>query len=200
MKSKTIRIALGLFTLIALGQTSCTEKQPTQDDVVKKNAEEYVKSKMNDPESYEFVKLEQIDSILFSDNIEYRKDYFSRSMESDQSSLERQESYRTKIPSMYDEKDMEDLKIKIKKNEIVLSKIDSIENQLGERKSEVASYTYIFSFRGKNALGAKILNEYVVQTDPSPDFKIINMTDDRDKIYLNPNDFPGYREMIEKNL
>jgi hypothetical protein len=200
MKYKTTRITLGLFAFIAIGLTSCAEKQPTQDDIVKKNAETYVKEKMNDPSSYEFVKLELMDSITFNENIEYRKDYFSRNMEYDQSSLERQEGYKTEIPSMYNENDVEELKAKIEKNERVLNKIDSLATILGDRKNEVASYTYIFSFRGNNALGAKILNEYVVQTDPTPDFKIINMTDDKDKIFLNPNDFPGYREMIEKNL
>ncbi len=200
MKNKTTRIALGLFVFIAIGLSSCSENQPTQDDIVKKNAEEYVKEKMNDPNSYEFVKLELMDSITFSENIEYRKDYFSRDMEYDLSSLERQEGYKTEIPSMYNEKDVEKLKAKIEKSERILSKIDSLATLLGDRKKEVASYTYIFSFRGNNALGAKTLNEYVVQTDPAPDFKIINMTDDQDKIFLNPNDFPGYREMIKKNL
>lgn len=200
MKNKTTRMALVFFALIAIGLTSCSEKQPTQDDIVKNNAETYVKEKMNDPSSYEFVKLELMDSVTFSDNIEYRKDYFSRNMEYDRSSLERQEGYKTELPSMYDEKDVEELKTKIEKNERIISKIDSLATLLGDRKNEVASYTYIFSFRGNNALGAKILNEYVVQTDPAPDFKIINMTDDKDKILLNPNDFPGYREMIEKNL
>jgi len=200
MRNRTTRITIGLFAFIAIGLTACSEKQPTQDEIVKKNAEEYVKEKMNDPNSYEFVKLELIDSITFSENIEYRKDYFSKNMEYDRSSLERQERYKTEIPSMYDEKEVEDVKAKIEKNERVLYKIDSLATLLGDRKSEVASYTYIFSFRGNNALGAKILNEYVVQTDPAPEFKIINMTDDKDKIFLNPNDFPGYREMIEKNL
>lgn len=200
MKNKITRMALGFFALIAIGLTSCSEKQPTQDDIVKNNAETYVKEKMNDPSSYEFVKLELMDSVTFNDNIEYRKDFFSRNMEYDRSSLERQEGYKTELPSMYDEKEVEELKAKIEKNERILSKIDSLATLLGDRKNEVASYTYIFSFRGNNALGAKILNEYVVQTDPAPDFKIINMTDDKDKIFLNPNDFPGYRKMIEKNL
>jgi len=200
MKRTTTKIAIGLFALASIGLTSCTEKEPTQEEIVKTNAEEYVKSKMNDPESYEFVKIELIDSVLYSDNIEYRKDNFKRNMEYDQSSLERLERYKTEIPSMYDEQEVQDLNDKIEKNERILSKIDSLETQLGDRKKEVASYTYIFSFRGNNALGAKILNEYVVQTDQAPDFNVINMTDDKDKIYLNPNDFPGYREMIEKNL
>ena len=200
MKNKTARITLGLFAFIAIGLTSCAKKQPTQDDIVKKNAKTYVKEKMNDPSSYEFVKLELMDSITFNENIEYRKNYFSGNMEYDQSLLERQEGHKTEIPSIYNEKDIEELKAKIEKNERILSKIDSLTTLLGDRKNEVASYTYIFSFRGNNALGAKILNEYVVQTDPAPDFKIINMTDDKDKIFLNPNDFPGYREMIKKNL
>ena len=138
--------------------------------------------------------------MIFSDNIEHREDYFTRKIEYDRSSLERQEGYKVELPSMYDEKNVEELKAKIEKNERILSKIDSLATLLGDRKNEVASYTYIFSFRGNNALGAKILNEYVVQTDPAPDFKIINMTDDKEKILLNPNDFPGYKKMIERNL
>ena len=72
MKNKTTRIALRLFAFIAIGLTSCSEKKTTQDDIVKKNAELYVKEKMNDPSSYEFVKLERMDSITFSDNIEFQ--------------------------------------------------------------------------------------------------------------------------------
>lgn len=200
MKKTTTKIAIGLFALVSIGLTSCAEKEPNRDEIVKKNAEEYIKSKMNDPKSYEFVKIELVDSVLYSDNIEYRKENFKRDMDYDQSSLERLEIYKTEIPSMYDEKEVEELNLKIEKNIRILTKIDSLASELGERKNEVASYTYIFSFRGKNALGAKILNEYAVQTDPAPEYKIINMTDEKDKMYLNPNDFPGYREMIEKNL
>lgn len=199
MKNKTTLLALGFFTLISIGLISCSEKKPTQNDLVREKSEAYIKEKMNDPKSYEFVKLELIDSITFNDNVEYRKNYFSRSMEYDRNSLERQEAYKTDLPSMYDEKDAEDLKAKIARNERILSKIDSLANII-EDKNEVASYTYIFSFRGNNALGAKVINEFVVQTNPAPDFKIINMTDDKDKIILNPNDFPGYSEMIKKNL
>lgn len=199
MKKQMTKIALGIF-LTLIGFTSCTEKQPTRDEIVKKNTEEYLKPKLNDPDSYEFVKLELIDSILYSDNIKYRKEYFQKDLENDKEDLERQERYKTEIPSMYKEEDVTELNEKIAKNEKILSAIDSLETELGPKKDEVASYTYIFSFRGNNALGAKILNEYVVQTDPEPNYKIINMTDDKDKVFLNPNDFPGYREMIEKNL
>jgi hypothetical protein len=200
MKKNTTNIAIGLFILVSICLFSCTEKVPTRNEIIQKNAEDYLKSKMNDPKSYEFVKIELVDSVLYSDNIKYRQENFKQDMEYDLSSLERLEGYKTEIPSLYDEKEVQGLKDKIEKNRRILSKIDSLAVKLGNKKNEVASYTYIFSFRGNNALGAKILNEYVVQTKPAPDFKIINMTDEKDKIYLNPNDFPGYREMIEKNL
>jgi hypothetical protein len=200
MKNTTSKIVLGLFALMTLGLTSCSEKKPNRDEIVIKNAEEYLKAKMNDPKSYEFVKLVLIDSVLYSDNIQYRKEAFSKYLEDDKDEIKRKEGYKIDLPSMYDEKEIEELKAQIAKNEKILMKIDSLETKLGNKKNEVASYTYVFSFRGNNALGAKILNEYILQTNPSPDFKVINMTDDKDKVYLNPNDFPGYREMIEKNL
>lgn len=200
MKNKTRKITIGLFVFIAIGLVTCSKKQLTQYEIVKKNAEEYVKEKMNDPSSYEFVKLELVDSVTFNDNMEYHKEYFSRNLEYDRRSLETLERYKIELPSMYNEKEVEDLKAKIEKNERILSKIDSLAYLLGERMNEVASNTYIFSFRGNNAFGAKILNEYVVQTNPAPNFEIINMTDDKDRIILNPNDFQGYTEIIEKNL
>jgi hypothetical protein len=200
MKIRTIRIAMGVFALVLYGLTSCTEKEPTQEEIVRINAEGYLKPKMNDPESYEYLKIELVDSVLYSDNIEYRKDNFKRNLELYQNSLERLESYKTDIPSMYDEQKVQDLNDKIENSKRILSKIDSLEILLGDRKKEVASYTYIFSFRGNNALGAKTLNEYVLQTGQAPDFKIINMTKDKDKIYFNPNEFPSYKEMIEKTL
>lgn len=200
MKKTTSKIVIGLFALITLGLTSCSEKKINREEIVTKNAEEYLKAKMNDPKSYEFVKLVLIDSVLYSDNIQFRKESFTKYLEDDKVEIKRKESYKIDLPSMYDEKEIDELKAKIAKNEKILMKIDSLETKLGNKKNEVASYTYVFSFRGNNALGAKILNEYILQTNSSPDFKVINMTDDKDKVYLNPNDFPGYREMIEKNL
>ncbi|NRT14694.1 hypothetical protein HNP99_001038 [Flavobacterium sp. 28A] len=200
MKKTTLKTLIGLFTLTTLALTSCSEKKPNRDEIVRKNAEEYLKEKMNDPKSYEFVKLELIDSVLYSDNIKYRKENFNKNIEDNKDEIKRKEEYKIEIPSMYDEREIEELKADIAKNEKIIAKIDSLETKLGTKKNQVASYTYVFSFRGNNALGAKILNEYILQTNPSPDFKIINMTDDKDKVFLNPNDFPGYREMIAKNL
>tara|TARA_R110002020_G_scaffold288474_1_gene503922 strand:- start:2353 stop:2955 length:603 start_codon:yes stop_codon:yes gene_type:complete len=199
MKKQMKKISLGIF-LTFIGFTSCTEKEPNQDEIVKKNAEEYLKPKLNDPNSYEFVKIELIDSVLYSDNINYRKENFQKDIEDNKENLERLERYKTEIPSMYNEEEVAELNEKIEKNEKILSEINALESNLGAGKNDVASYTYIFSFRGNNALGAKILNEYIVQTDPKPELRIKNMTDDKDKVFLNPNDFPGYREMIAKYI
>lgn len=188
----------GMLLILTIGLFSCGEKKATRDELVRIKAEEYVKSKMNDPATYEFVKLELKDSVLYSDNIDYRKEYFNRNMGYDKESLERLKGYKKEIPSMYSKEKEDELNVKIGKNEEILTAIDSIANVLGSRKNEVASYTYLFSFRGNNALGAKILNEYVLQTNPAPDYAVTNMTDDAKKIFLNPNDFPGYKEMILK--
>lgn len=187
-----------MLIILTIGLFSCGEKKPTRDELVRIKAEEYVKSKMNDPATYEFVKLELKDSVLYSANIDYRKEYFNRNMGYDKESLERLKGYKNEIPSMYSKEKEDELNDKIRKNEEILTAIDSLANELGSRKNEVASYTYLFSFRGNNALGAKILNEYVLQTNPAPDYEVINMTDDAKKIFLNPNDFPGYKEMILK--
>lgn len=182
--------------IIVIGLTSCSEKQPTRDGIVKNFAETFIKEKMNDPSSYEFVKQELIDSITFSDNIEFKKDELIRGIEYDRRSLERQEEYRT-YPTIYDESKVEKLKVNIERNERILLKIDSIANLLGDRKNEVTSYKYIFTFRGNNALGAKIVNEYFVQTESAPDFKIFTMTNEEGKLYPSIGNFPGYEEMIE---
>ena len=205
MKTITIKMIISILVLIALGFTSCSEKKsikktPTQDEIIKKITEDYLKPKLNDTNSYEFVKIELIDSILYSDNIEYRKKLFNDYIKNDKEKIKREERYRIEFSSIYNDKEIEELKDKIIKNKKILSKIDSLENKLGNKKSKVASYTYYFSFRGKNVFGAKVLNKYILQTTEAPDFEIINMTNNMDEIYFNPNDFPGYREMIEKNL
>jgi hypothetical protein len=77
--------------------------------------------------------------------------------------------------------------------------IVEIEKNLGDTVNTVASYTYYIKFRGNNALGAKVLNEFLVQTDGPEVTKVLNYTNDRDKLYLTPNGFPYYEEMILKS-
>jgi hypothetical protein len=198
MKNRTTSISLGLLVFLVVGFTSCSKKL-SQEEIVRKNAEEYIKEKMNDPSSYEFVKLELIDTITFNDNIEYIKIDISSDIDINQSSIERNEEYKTSVPSLYNEKEVEELKSKIDRNKIILKKIDSLATLLGDRRQEIASYTYVLTFRGNNAMGVKILNEYVVQTGQAPEFEILNMTNEKDEILFTPNYFPGYLEMFEQD-
>lgn len=122
---------------------------------------------LNDPDSYEFVSLDLVDSTTFADNIAYRRDYFTQ---------------RKDDP----------------KNARILSGIDSLENLMGEKTNDVASYRYLFTCRANNALGAKVINTFHVQTGPVPAYEVINITQDEDRIILNPNEFPGYFDMASK--
>ncbi|SHJ67242.1 hypothetical protein SAMN04487911_13012 [Arenibacter nanhaiticus] len=195
--AKRVMVLFFGVTVTTMGLTSCeSHKAPTQQDIVRKNIEEHIKPKMNDPESYEFAELILADSVLYKDNIEYRKEYFERNLGYDQENLERQEKYKKEIPSIFNPEEVEELNSKIETNKKILSEIDRLESELGESVHEVASYTYIFRFRAVNGLGAKMLNEYLVQTNPAPDLGIINIAEDRNELLLNPNDFPGYKAMI----
>lgn len=52
------------IALTAIGIGSCeSDKETTQQDIVKSNVEEYLKPKMDDPASYEFADLKLIDSV-----------------------------------------------------------------------------------------------------------------------------------------
>lgn len=196
------RFLLFLIMSIVVGTSSCSVKEPSKYDIIKQNAEEKIKSIMNDPDSYEFNKLEIIDSFLYRDNIKYRRDYFTENLSEVLKDIEEEEYYKVKFPSIFNEMKynslLEDKEKQLKINKIVLPKIDSLETLLGNKVNDVASYTCIFSFRGNNLLGAKALTHYYLQTSPSPDFKITNLTTDEDELFLNPNDFPGYREMLSE--
>lgn len=179
-------------------KTSPVEEKMTQNEIVKKNIENQLMQSMHDTSSYEFVKIQLIDSILFIENINYRTEYFKNDISSIESNIKRIENYKTSLPALYNEKELKRESEKLNRNKIILSKIDSLKKIIASDTNKVASYTYLFGFRGKNKLGAKILSNYFVQTKTSPDFEIINMVKDKNKLYLNPNDFPGYRETINK--
>ncbi len=194
-------IALLIFGLTSCGDSQTTQngdgkqsgekeadKQPNQYEIVKENAENYVKRRMNDPDSYEFVELKLLDSVLYKDNLEYRRKWQKIGIGDDKKRLERQANY----PSTSSIDSESKLKGRIAQREKILVAIDSIEATMGEQINEVASYTYLFSMRGNNKMGAKVLNELMIQTSPAPDFEMLNMTDNNDDMLPAPNQFPGY--------
>ncbi|GAB2549852.1 hypothetical protein [Spirosoma aerophilum] len=198
MKSNFILKGLILLAML-VAQTACQKKR-NQIDIVRQNAETYIKPKLNDASSYEFVEITLLDSTSYRDNIKYRIDSFGEEIQSDKAELKRQEGYRRSFPTLYDKNEVRELQGKITQNNKIIKEIKAIENQMGTHVNDIAAYKYLFKLRGTNAFAAKMLNEYILQTGPAPDYKVLNMTTDPDKVYLNPNEFPGYEPMIKKYI
>lgn len=184
--------------ILALVLISCeSNKEPKQEAIVKQNVEDYLKPKMNDPASYEFVDLRLSDSVLYIDNIKFRREFFQQVIKSTEDVF-KVNGKKVDIAAMYNEDVARTIENEINKINVILIKIDSLETLLGENKNNIASYTYRFSFKGTNKHGTKVMNEYILQTSPAPDFRVLNLTDDKDGVHLTPNDFPGYSAMITK--
>lgn len=180
------------LSIVFILAVSC-KNEPTRDEVVKQNIEDYIINKMDDPESYEFVSLDVIDSVLYIDNITVEKNLLKNSINRSKESINRIEGYKNTEPNLYDEKEILREKTSILKEEKTLASIDSIETVLGDSKNNVASYTYLYKIRGKNKMGAKVLSEYLVQTGDS--LKVINVATHPDKLFIHPNSFPGRKEL-----
>ncbi|MCH8490220.1 MAG: hypothetical protein LAT81_09880 [Oceanicaulis sp.] len=170
---------------------------PTQQKIVQDNIEDYLFDKLNDVESYEFVKLDLIDSITFSNNIEFRRKSYVKKIESDEYSLNIENKFSGSISSDANLNNIVRLEESIAKNKRILSVIDSITDHLGDNVNKVASYTYHFAFRANNSLGVKTLSNFIVQTDTAPSFRILNLTDNENEVFLTPNGFPGYDLVLD---
>lgn len=192
MKIKNVLTVL-LFLILLI---SCTKKEPTRDEIVKNNVEQYLMDKLDDPDSYEFVEISLRDSTLYKENIVMEIDNWKSSLQFDKDQLERQERYKEELPYLFNEEDYENYKAKVKKDELIIKKIDSLKEALGARVNDVAAYSFFFKFRANNKLGAKTLHAFVVQTKMGPDYDLINFTNEKEKIILNPNRYPGYEEII----
>lgn len=176
-----------------------TKKSLTREEVIRSNVEKILYTNLNDSTSYEFVSIEILDSVSYADNIEDRVKFFVKDLEDEKSKLDDQARYKSLKSYSYDPKSVEKIKQSIKRNEYVLAGIDSIKASLIGAQDSVASYSYLFKFRAANAFGAKVINSYIVQTDPQPSYGVINIAQNREKVYLTPNEFPGYRELVKKS-
>ena len=206
MRGPINSLLTGLFPITAL-LFGCSESPPTKDDIVRANVEAKLKENMNDPASYEFVSLVLIDSITFGDNAKHRTDYWDDEVNSATREIEQGYKYRDSYaemgvdpPTSYSPEALVKLEAKLERNREVRNKVNELADGLGSQSEQVASYTYTFKFRGNNALGAKVVNEYFVQTGPPPALEIINMVQEQGKLFLNPGDFPGYRDLVAKYL
>jgi len=160
---------------------SCqSNKSESKKDTAQSNIEKSIKPNLNNPESYEFVKLTLIDSTSYSDNIESRIEMFK-------TSLDRQKDLKESESVLYNSEDL-------KMYDRYLISIDSIKKEMGTKGNDAAAYTYIFEMRSNNAFGAKVKQEFYVQT--TPEQEVLNVTEDKGGLYSTPNGFPGYDEMI----
>jgi DNA anti-recombination protein RmuC len=197
MKKNSKLLLLAVAT--ALLATSCFKsKKEAQQQTVQENVEAYLMPKLNDLSSYEFVSLTLVDSVNYKNNILTEKEQQQYLLTIDQEKMEREAKLKEDGSSLYNPEREIKFGDSVQKMKALIAEMDSIEQTLGKKLEETASYTYKYSFRGNNALGAKVLNEYIVQTSPGPDFKILNVTGSSDKVLLSPNGFPGYKELLKK--
>ena len=90
-------------------------------------------------------------------------------------------------------------KLEIKTYKSFLLAIDSVEKSLGNNTlNQTAAYLLQLTFRAKNAMGGLVLGNEIVQVSPAPEFKLLTVTDDKDKVSYAPNDFPGFTEIYNK--
>lgn len=171
------KIILLICAITAL--CSCGGSDNQNEKKVREVVEAKLKTEMNDWSSYEFVSLEIADTIKYIDNINFRKKYFKERIKREKDS-----------PINFSNS--------IERDSLILIRIDSIQNLMGDKVNEDAAYLYNYKFRGKNKLGAVILEEYLIYI--SPNWEIIQMTNDRKNLYDNPGDFPGYVDLVKKTI
>lgn len=182
-----------VFAAIAL-LVSCT-KELTFTEKVKQTIEDYALKNLDDPKSYEFIELTLLDSITIKDNIDYRKDYFKPS-DFYYERLERMKSDANANYVIYSKEYVEEAQKEIDDKEKIVAAIDSLAQTLVDSLNNVQAYTYLFKFRSNNKLGALTKTDVYVQITPK--LEIITLTEDKDKLILNPKDFPGYIELLDR--
>ena len=178
---------------------SCTETTLTMVYSVQANAEAFIIEKLNDPDSYQFIKIELIDSVSYAGNLEKRKEMFSNYLSRSVEGLERMERYKVNFPDHYDDEEVHQLESNKLENEVVLSGLDSLATNMRSTINDVASYLFLNGFRSLNSFGATVLGEYLIQAGPSPDFEILTLTDNPKEQLVTPGGIPGYSKLLRKN-
>ena len=95
---------------------SCGGSGNQNEKKVREVVEAKLKTEMNDWSSYEFISAEAIDTIKYIDNINYRKEYFQKSIENNKEASNYGLDYSSSIT----------------KDSIILIGIDSIQNAMGD--------------------------------------------------------------------
>lgn len=194
---------LYLLTLIALtlalyGCDASKIGEEERNDMVRTSVEEYYRQHTPPDSSYEFVSLTVIDTILYKDNIAFRRNFIQAEIDHNRSMAEIAQQKQDTFQTVNFHEKIVEYQDKLERYERVMTGIDSLEKVLGGKGDEVASYTYLFKCKADNGQGKQIEKVYYVQTDMG--FGVLGMTDNKETIFPNPNDFPGYKEMALKAL
>lgn len=174
--------------VLSIGIIACSS---SKEDIAKKNIEEHLLKQMNDAKSYEFVSI---------DSLQFYSKFDSISIE-----LKLAESentiYKNKVDS-YNELKQIEIKIAKLKNVNTTFELDEVNKDIDDNnskilalnsviekakneilnqnlKKELVEYRTNIHFRGKNALGALMLNNAYVRLDK--DLKVKALTIDEPK-------------------
>ena len=167
-----------IILLLTLAVISCS---PSKEDLAKEKIEAYLLSKMNDAKSYEFVSIDSLQPYSKFDSL-VKEIEFSEKMVITLKELVESNKSLMKSTIMYDNdpnnvKDLQNYTDSSNKDiEESLSKIEQFKVELKNEslKKEIIEYRTNINFRGKNALGALMLNSAYVRLDK--DMKVIDFT------------------------
>lgn len=184
--------------LVAVGMISCS-KEKTKDELVREKVEGMFIETMNDPSSYEFVKMVKIDSCDLATYFDRKMTIFEGQLEDAEYTIKKQEEYKSDdtFRFLYKEYEYEQAKKDYAEAERVINGLNQLKEDKKAELNKMLSYSYEFTCRGNNALGAKILNTFYFQTDETqPEVTIINIKDDAGNLPTTPVNLDEFLELI----
>lgn len=163
---------LSLLLIVAFGLLGCSaeRKITAQEPSLSDKAVTALVSRLDDPDSFELVQIELVDSSSVGKNIQT-----FRTVQGDPTVFRGTSLYAPRVETM--------------------RRLDSIENELRQIGclDSIVSYSYFVEYRAKNAFGAKVLSSVIIQI--SPNGEIWKIAGDPGKLALYPGLFPGYHDI-----
>lgn len=192
MQQNIFTILIASMLLIAGCDNTQVDKE-TRDQLVRQNAEKYFLQRAPAGHGYEFVSLEETGKVTYKDNVAFRKDFIQKEIDHNQRMLELAKQKQDSFPTVNFSEKIAEYQGKVDKYQQVLDGIKQLEKELDGKLNDVASYVYEFKLKADIDSTGRKEHTYYIQTDPG--YGILKLTNIKEELYPNPNDFPGYREM-----
>jgi|688.fasta_scaffold59650_6 hypothetical protein len=172
-----------IILLLSLGIIACSS---SKEDIAKKNIEEHLLKQMNDAKSYEFVSIDSLqfyskfDSISIELKLAESENTIYKNKVDSYNELKQIEIKIAKFKNVNTTFELDEVNKDIEDNNNKISALNSViekaKNELLNQnlKKELVEYRTNFHFRGKNALGALMLNSAYVRLDK--DMKVKELT------------------------